>query len=519
MFKRSLLYLRRKYKRSILLFLLLFVISLSLSVGVTVWGSIGEVTKEVQDRLGTSFICKIQPDAEDPDYYQTAVVRDGTTKRIYSGFVLNRELIDSVMQLDGVVAYNGQLVEHVCVDNIQLYPGAAANRYQYYTSDPERMAYKAADVEWGGLVDDELSLSNTAIYGNTETSLNDKFRSGAFELVSGRHITADDNQKVLISDELAAKNGLELGDTVAISIRNRHLGWWDLRKYDPAKVLAEWKLGIVGIFHVNGYQPTGEHVEEYLMTYNWLLTSENMISQIHTAWYDNYLVDNICPFTFNSLTFFVDDPARLTEIVEQVKNLNLQDSQYLRIFLDDTMYKSTVDPLNSIRNLVAGLVAAIVVGCMIVLLIVFTMWVRSRRQEVAIYLSLGIGKFRILGQFVLEAVIVAVLALVVALPVGIPVANAIGNQMLTSTIEAAQPQAKEYTDEEIYNATMSGKLSELFAYDSGSYAGPESIDFSFGFVQLLVLAALELLIIIAAICKGGSFIFKLQPRQILTTLR
>lgn len=320
------------------------------------WGSIGAVTKEVQDRLGTSFICKIQPDAEDPDYYQTVMVRDGTTKRIYSGFVLNRELIDPVMQLDGVVAYNGQLVEYVSVDNIQLYPGAAANRYQCYTSDPERMADKAADVEWGGLVDDELSLSNTAIYGNTETSLNDKFRSGAFELVSGRHVTAGDNQKVLISDELAAKNGLELGATVAISIRNRHLGWWDLRKYDP---------------------------------------------------------------------------TRLTEIVEQVKNLNLQDSQYLRIFLDDTMYQSTVDPLNSIRNLVAGLMA----------------------------------------------VIVAALALAIALPVSVPVTDIIGNRMFTSTIEAAQPQEKEYTDEEIYNATMSGKLSELFAYDSDSYGGPEQIDF------------------------------------------
>ena len=66
---------------------------------------------------------------------------------------------------------------------------------------------------------------------------------------------------------------------------------------------------------------------------------------------------------------------------------------------------------------------------------------------------------------------------------------------------------------------MSGKLSELFAYDSGSYGGPEQITVSFGFVQFLVLAALELLIIVAAICKGGSFIISLQPRQILTTLR
>lgn len=55
------------------------------------------------------------------------------------------------------------------------------------------------------------------------------------------------------------------------------------------------------------------------------------------------------------------------------------------------------------------------------LLIVFTMWVRSPRQEVAICLSLGIGKVKILGQFVLEAVIVAALALAVALPVSVPV--------------------------------------------------------------------------------------------------
>ena len=519
MVKRSLLYLRRKYKRSVLLWLLLFVISCSLAIGVTVWSSIGAVTKDVQNRLGTSFICKLEPDEEDPDYYQTEQARDGTTQRFYSGLVLDHELIDPVMQLDGVVAYNGQLVEHVCVDNMQLCPGAAANRYQYYTSDPERMADIASDVEWGGLVDYELSLTNTAIYGNTDTALNDKFRTGAFELVSGRHITPEDKQKVLISDELAEKNGLSIGDTVAISIRNRHLGWWDLRKYDPAQVLAAWELEIVGIFHVNGYQPTGAHVEEYRITYNWLLTSEDTISQIHSAWYENYMEDFDCPFTFNSLTFFVDDPARLNEIVEQVENLDLRDARYLRIFLDDTMYQSTVEPLNAIRNMVAGLVAAIVVGCMIVLLIVFTMWVRSRRQEVAIYLSLGISKGKILGQFVLEAAIVAALALLVALPVSLPSANAIGNQMLASTIEAAQPQAKEYTDEEIYNATMSGKLYELFQYDSGSYGGPEHIDFAFGFAQLLVLAGLELLIIIAAICKGGSFVFRLQPRQILTTLR
>lgn len=215
----------------------------------------------------------------------------------------------------------------------------------------------------------------------------------------------------------------------------------------------------------------------------------------------------------------MEDPARLTAIVEEVKRLEDPAVSFFPISLDDTMYKSTVDPLNSIRNLVAGLVGAITAGCTIVLLIVFTMWVRSRRQEVAIYLSLGIGKVKILGQFVLEAVIVAALALAVALPVSAPVTDVIGNQMLASTMEAAQPQEEQYTEEEILQAARNGQVAELFTYDSGSYAGPESIDFSFGLIQLLVLVGLELLIILASICKGGSFIFKLQPRQILTTLR
>ena len=61
-------------------------------------------------------------------------------------------------------------------------------------------------------------------------------------------------------------------------------------------------------------------------------------------------------------------------------------------------------------------------------------------------------------------------------------------------------------------------LPILYQFDSGSYGGPEHIDFTFGLAEVLILVALELLIIVAAICKGGSFIFKLQPRQILTTL-
>ena len=516
MVKRSLLYLRRKYKRSVLLLLLLFVISFSLAVGVTVWNSIGAVTKEVQDRLGTSFLVKMPTlDPENTEYYQSVTRQDGSVTKAYVGKTLDRQLVETIMQVDGVTAYNGEMSVSICVDNTDLIEGLSNIMYQLALEDQDWMdtiLYNYADI--GGLENLEVYRKTTTLYGNTDTSLYHKFRTGAFKLVEGRHITEEDQRKVLISEELAELNNLHIGDTIDISLREIHLGKYE----DVKRVLGNTQLEIVGIFHVNGYQPTGDVVDESEITYNWLLTDIDTVCWVKTIWDENRYKDFVHDFAYDNLSFFVDEPAELGQIISRVELLDQGDISFFDISPDDTMYKSTVDPLNSIRNLVAGLVGAITAGCMIVLLIVFTMWVRSRRQEVAIYLSLGISKCKIIGQFVLEAVIVAALALAIALPVSAPVTDALGNQMLASTIEASQPQEKEYSQEEIYNAAMNGKMSELFTYESGSYAGPESIDFSFGFVQLLVLAALELLIILAAICKGGSFIFKLQPKQILTTL-
>lgn len=516
MLKRALLYLRRKNKRSILLLILLFIVSISLSIGLTVWASIDAVTTDVQSRLGTSFVLKMPPlDPLDTTYYQPVQLYDGGSTKAYVGATLNHQLVNEIMKVNGVTAYNGEQTQWIHVDDIELYPGAMTLRTEEALDNPRRIRTIERNYEnQGGFEYYQTEGPETVVYGNTDTALYDKFRTGAFELIAGRHIKASDKQKVLISDEVAERNQLNVGDTFRISLWNKHLG-----KYDPFdQVLGSWELEIVGIFHVNGYQPTGIWVHEDKIAYNWLLSDEDTVAQINEVWDENYYKDFISDFGYDNLTFFVEDPSSLASIVEEVKNLGNPDIDFFQISLDDTMYKSTVDPLNSIRNLVAGSVAAIVVGCMVILFIVFTMWVRSRRQEIAIYLSLGFSKVKILGQFVLEAAIVAAFALTIALPASLPVANVVGNQMLSSTIENAQPEVKEYTDEEINDAAMSGRVSELFSYDSGSYGGPEHIDFTFGLAEVIILVALELLIIVAAICKGGSFIFKLQPRQILTTL-
>ena len=517
MLNRALLYLKRRKHRSLLLFLLLSSIALCLSVGLSVWGSISAVTSEVQNRLGTSFVLKSPARyPEDPAYYDTVTRWDGSAGKTYAGPKLDADLVDQILQIDGVCnAYNGEWTSWVCVEDLDLIPGAQQYYIEYYSARPGAIEEIDAYDPYGGWDSYEIGIYETRLCSHSDTALYDKFRSGAFELIDGRHVTPSDRQKVLISDELAKRNDLQVGDHIKVTLRGTNLGIWE----DVKKVFGEMELEIVGLFHVNGYQPTGDNVHEDLITYNWLLADEDTNRKLSAMWDRGAYQDYISDFGYENLTFFVNDPKQLEQVVEEVKRLDHAAMDVYELSLDDTMYKSTVEPLKSIRSVVTGLTLAIIAGCVIVLLIVFTMWVRSRRQEAAVYLSLGIGKAKILGQFMLEAVIVAAVALAVALPVSVPVSNAVGNHMLAASIEEAQPEGpKEYSQEELRQAAYAGRMSELFAYENSSYGGPERIDFSLGLKEILLLIALELLIIAAAVCKGGWFLVTLEPRKIMTMM-
>ena len=140
--------------------------------------------------------------------------------------MLNRDLAKQILQVDGVIDYNGELKEWVRADNVELIHAINDYSYQEALRDPEQLKYwkeleKKGQI--GSLACYEVWRKKTIIYGNTDSSLYDKFRSGSFEFIEGRHITADDKQKTLISDELAKQNDLKIGDTIHISVRGTHM--------------------------------------------------------------------------------------------------------------------------------------------------------------------------------------------------------------------------------------------------------------------------------------------------------
>lgn len=310
MVKRAWIYLRRKYKRSIILLLLLFVISCSLSVGLSVWNNIGAAIKEVEQRMGTSFVMKLPSHTNSYDSIYTTTYEtkyDFIPGTSYIGPPLDESVIEAVMEVDGVTEYNADVYSYVHLDDAELIPGGWADGLDDEEYDPE---WRPVEIMYSGV---------TEIHCNTNTALSTQFRTGSFSLVEGRHITSEDTYKTLISQELAELNGLRIGDTITFSSR---LGMMGKAPDRMALTIDPMTVEIVGIFRVNGYQPLGKWVYESDITYNWIFTDVETFKEYDIKVDDEVFIDNPRKFKYYNLTFFVDDPTQLESLVEQVNELD-----------------------------------------------------------------------------------------------------------------------------------------------------------------------------------------------------
>ena len=97
-----------------------------------------------------------------------------------------------------------------------------------------------------------------SIEATNNTGKDNLFNSGVFTLIKGRHIEKDDREKIIIHEELAQKNNLELNDKIRLEL-------FDLNNNE---IKTEYEYEIIGIF-------SGKKQEKYTgMTSDF---SENMV--------------------------------------------------------------------------------------------------------------------------------------------------------------------------------------------------------------------------------------------------
>ena len=131
----------------------------------------------------------------------------------------------------------------------------------------------------------------------------------------------------------------------------------------------------------------------------------------------------------NKLTeahFFVEDAAELDNIIEKVQNISSINWNNFIISANDEVYQNISSALFDTNTLVTTLIVVITVVSMVLITLILSMSIRSRKRETGILLAVGIAKPAVILQYILETMLIAIVAFPLAYLSSKQVAGALG---------------------------------------------------------------------------------------------
>ena len=361
MLRNSLLYIKRKKKKSIIVLFILTAILISLYTCLSINKFSNNVESIIYRAANSSFILKSKNSQE----------------------LINTKEVEGIKNLDRINEYN----------------------LEY-----ETLAQLKGDDVFGGEQKVEISNLNSEyenllkIFGVRDSSLSNDFTSEVFKIVEGRHIGKDDKNKIIVHEELAKQNQYELGDKVSIK---------QIKQYDPddedinSNIGLENEYEIVGIFSGKKQESYTGFSSDY---------SENMAFIDYSSSQKISGIDSNYE-KLNQATYFVNSPENMGKVISSIKNMNINWSN-IDLEKNTKIFDDISTTVGSIKGIIQIITYSIIVGGCIVLSLILILWLRERIYEIGILLSIGIGKREIIGQFILELVFISIPSLFISTLIG-----------------------------------------------------------------------------------------------------
>ena len=439
---RAWLYIIRKKGKSILLFVILLVMATFVLTALALGNASQSAQRDLRKSLGGTFRVGFDYTEKNP-YLKVENVDGGTL--IYSTQQISPELVEQIRGIDGVDGCSAT------VESLAVFP--------------------AMKLFAGNIPIEEEFRKSSKILGTWKSEELTRFNSGQLTLIEGRHIEPDDQNKGMISKDLAEKNGLSIGDVI----------------HTDKNVDIE----IVGLFSPKEIEGINDQVTTYDKIQNLVITDLSTLTA-----YENG------PATqgFNEL---------MEHIISKVKEIKGVDWKGFSIMVDNEDYEAAASSLKQLSELVSTILIVVLIVSVVILSLILTMWARSRIHETGVLLSVGISKLSILGQYIFEVVMIAVLAF----SLSYFSSSAIAGQM--GSVLQSEQTVNEVQQEDGISAGTRGEAQAVI--DDEKIETPE-LQVT---VQLRDMGQLFLIgIAIVTVSAGISSItvMRLKPREILSKM-
>lgn len=382
-FKRAICYCWRQKIRSITLLLVFTLLASAALLALSVGHATAEGTDEVKQTVGASIHIEI-------DSGNTGLYGSGTENELgmtyqYNGDYITQEVIDAVSGVEGVVHYSAE--------SEGGYWGAGVN-FEYFPG--------TWNLDFTGGHGQSVPYTVTL-----NSALSVKFLNGTYTLEEGRHIQPEDSFAVLISKELADKNGLAVGDEITM---------YDLDSD------SENTFEIVGIF--SGTEGMGKDA---------MMADEIPANQGYLDMNSYQRMWNETTLELGSLDVYVDAAGNVQDILKAIQSLPELRGKTFTYSTDTENFDLISSPLSSIQTMMDTAVTVIAVAGAALIALLLTLWTRGRKQEAGVLMAVGRSKGEILLQFLTESLLAAVPAAVASFGLAALLADKVGAYLVSQT--------------------------------------------------------------------------------------
>ena len=448
--KRAGLYLLRKKEKAISIFLLIMVVSTFLIPCFSLLTASEKLASDIRGALGAAFYLRASTGIVSDENGEMTVtenhirITDNEIKRI---------------QNCGNIAYYNPI------------------NYGYAKGEQLTFIHGEKHTE-----DNNMGAVTALRYSALETDFVDE----VLALAAGRHITEADTNAVLISSEVAAVNGLSVGDKIVLS--SSELGEADGEYIDVwSGERKETVVTIVGIYDI--LEADANVTATAGRQENRIYASIDVLTQLAASEPSVYT---------GEVGFYVTDPKTLDEIVSKAQQIEEIDWKTHFIRTNDFQYSKISNSLTSSGNLIKILLACVSIVSAAILTLILTLRIRGRIPEAGILLGAGIPKGEIIKQFLLEVLSVAATAFLFSYAAGFGISHNLGNHLLADF----QPNL-------INAAALQNGMSDAVGIDSY---------LTLGIGKTLLIYGCQLIVVALSVLLSSASILKLKPREILTKM-
>ncbi len=444
----------RNAGRNLLIGVILFGIIAASVVGIAINGTAGKMINEYKSRFGTKVV--LSPD----------IKRFRELGGNIEGYTLTSDMLMKFAESQYVKSADFMNEAGVCAVDFKEMDSEVTGGSQSF----------------GGNGGEEVGFPTAKLKGYSSPHLIPEFENGTRKVIDGKMFT--EKGECIISEDLAVKNNLSVGDTVTV-------------KWVQPINGQQLTLKVAGIFYdtTPSHGTYGDDIQfPYLNRRNEILSSFDTIQSSF-------------PFSEVSVSYYIGSPNDVSAFEDEMKANGLPDTFYANA--DTKAYQKIVAPVENLRSMATTfLVVILILGSAILILMSF-MAIRERKYEIGVLRAIGMKKGKVIAGFITEILIITAFCLAIGIFTGNMVSSGVGKYML-----------KRQT--QIISSEQQGGMQNFGRIDAFSDVPEQTTDITNDFNvsldsrSILPIVVISLILAGIASIAGISAVIKHEPMKILS---